>query len=139
MKPNAVRSTLSVLLILASLGASSAYGLIEIPWYTVDGGGVTDAAGGGFQLSATIGQPDASLTLTGDNYELAGGFWASSGVGCFGDVDNDGEVGLSDLATLLAHYGEAAGMTYADGDLDGDGDVDLSDLASLLAEYGCGA
>jgi hypothetical protein len=55
---------------------------------------------------------------------------------CLGDLDDDGSVGLSDLAQLLSHYGTTSGATYADGDLDGDNDVDLSDLAELLALYG---
>ena len=55
---------------------------------------------------------------------------------CVGDVDNDGDVDLSDLAELLAHYGTTSGATPADGDVDCDGDVDLSDLAALLAVYG---
>jgi hypothetical protein len=55
---------------------------------------------------------------------------------CPGDLDGDGDVDLSDLAQLLAHYGMTEGATYEDGDLDGDGDVDLSDLAALLAVYG---
>jgi len=52
---------------------------------------------------------------------------------CFGDLDNDGDVGLSDLAALLSKYGES---DTCDGDLDCDGDVDLSDLSALLAVYG---
>ncbi len=55
-----------------------------------------------------------------------------------GDLNDDGCVDLSDLATLLANYDTPSGMTYADGDLDGDEDVDLSDLAELLAHYGQG-
>ena len=55
---------------------------------------------------------------------------------CPGDLDGDGDVDLSDLATLLANYGVSTGMSYEDGDLDGDGDIDLSDLAILLAFYG---
>jgi hypothetical protein len=55
---------------------------------------------------------------------------------CFGDLDGDGDVDLTDLATLLANYGVTSGAAYEDGDLDGDGDVDLTDLAALLAVYG---
>jgi hypothetical protein len=55
---------------------------------------------------------------------------------CPGDLDGDAQVGLSDLAQLLASYGATSGATYEDGDLDGDGDVDLADLAALLAVYG---
>ena len=53
-----------------------------------------------------------------------------------GDLDGDGDVDLSDLATLLANYGMTEEAVYEEGDLDGDGDVDLSDLATLLSAYG---
>ena len=55
---------------------------------------------------------------------------------CWGDLDDDGEIDLSDLSQLLAHYGMTSGATYYDGDLDLEGDVDLADLAALLAVYG---
>ncbi len=55
---------------------------------------------------------------------------------CTGDLDGNGQIDLSDLATLLAHYGATTWVTYVDGDLDHDRDVDLSDLAALLAAYG---
>ena len=55
----------------------------------------------------------------------------------WGDLNHDNSVNLSDLAQLLAHYGQT-GMSYDDGDMDGDGDVDISDLAMLLAHYGEG-
>ncbi|HUU98644.1 MAG TPA: hypothetical protein VM487_23165 [Phycisphaerae bacterium] len=50
---------------------------------------------------------------------------------CVGDLDDDGDVDLSDLAILLGAYN----ATDA-GDLDGDSDTDISDLAMLLANYG---
>ena len=58
-------------------------------------------------------------------------------VGCLlGDLDDDCDVDLADLAQLLSNYGMTSGATYEDGDLDADGDVDLADLAALLAVYG---
>jgi len=59
---------------------------------------------------------------------------------CPGDINDDNAVDLSDLATLLANFGTAAGASLEDGDLDQDGDVDLADLAGMLAEFGnlCG-
>ena len=111
----------------------------EVPCYTVDGGGSSFCTGDEFELSGTIGQPDANVTvMAGGGFELAGGFWAGAAEDefCFGDLDDDGAVGLSDLAQLLSNYGETSGATYEDGDLDDDGDVDLADLAALLAVYG---
>jgi hypothetical protein len=47
----------------------------SIDWYKVAGGGGT-STGGTFQVSGTIGQPDASGAMTGGNYSLTGGFWS---------------------------------------------------------------
>ena len=55
---------------------------------------------------------------------------------CPGDVNSDGKIDLTDLATLLGSYGETEGVTYRDGDVDGDGEIDLVDLAVLLGVYG---
>jgi len=57
-----------------------------------------------------------------------------------GDLDGDGDVDLSDLAILLAAYGNCAGDPDYNpvADLDGDDCVGLSDLAMLLANYGVG-
>jgi len=55
---------------------------------------------------------------------------------CTGDLDGDGVVDLSDLATLLSNYGQCQNVLYQAGDLDGDGAVNLADLACLLSVYG---
>jgi hypothetical protein len=47
----------------------------SIDWHKIAGGGGT-STGGGFQMSGTIGQPDASGTMNGGNYSLTGGFWS---------------------------------------------------------------
>jgi len=128
-----------VLTITVLFAATSAMaGDFTLDWWTVDGGGEMWTAAGDFELSGTIGQPDAGAVMSGGDFELTGGFWAGIGEDefCFGDLDGDGEVGLADLAQLLSHYGETSGATYEDGDLDADGDVDLSDLAALLGVYG---
>ena len=46
-----------------------------VDWYKIAGGGGT-STGGTYQVSGTIGQPDASGPLTGGNYSVTGGFWA---------------------------------------------------------------
>ena len=105
-----------------------------IDWYTMDGGGETFSTGGSYELSGTIGQPDAGY-MTGGEFELAGGFWPVSACFIPGDLDHDGDVDLADLSTLLAHYNQTD-VSYEDGDIDGDNDVDLADLSELLAHYG---
>ncbi|MFN0135673.1 MAG: hypothetical protein ACKVS9_06085 [Phycisphaerae bacterium] len=52
-----------------------------------------------------------------------------------GDLNLDQVVDLSDLANLLAHFGNG-GATFADGDLNADTSVNLTDLAMLLASFG---
>ena len=47
----------------------------SIPWWTVDGGGVSQSAGGEYTLQGTIGQADANSSHGGE-YGLEGGFWA---------------------------------------------------------------
>jgi hypothetical protein len=47
----------------------------NIDWFKVAGGGGT-STGGTYQVSGTIGQHDASGSLTGGNYSLTGGFWS---------------------------------------------------------------
>ena len=47
----------------------------SMDWYKISGGGGT-STNGRYSLSGTIGQPDASVAMTGGNYSLTGGFWA---------------------------------------------------------------
>jgi hypothetical protein len=95
--------------------------------------------------------------LPPDTYELRSGAWVSEspfpnfgGFGefgsvnvtlrlfapCVGDLDGDSAVGVSDLSTLLSHYGMQSGAHSWDGDLDDDGDVDVNDLTRLLGRFG---
>lgn len=57
----------------------------EITKSTIDNGGGT-STGGEFSLTGTIGQPDATLQLSGGSgWLLAGGFWAKAHDVIFGD------------------------------------------------------
>ncbi len=109
----------------------------DLSWYTVDGGGDMWTSGGTYELSGTIGQPDAGVVMTGGDFELVGGFWAA-GAPCTlnGDLNYDGTIDLLDLSQLLANFGTLGGATYEDGDLNGDGAVDLIDLSELLIGFG---
>ena len=46
-----------------------------VDWYKIAGGGGT-STGGTYQVSGTIGQPDASGAMIGGNYSLTGGYWS---------------------------------------------------------------
>jgi hypothetical protein len=59
-------------LLLPVLSRAQTY---SIDWYKVAGGGGT-GTGGIYQVSGTIGQPDAGGPMSGGNYSLTGGFWA---------------------------------------------------------------
>src|SRR5262249_29717070 len=47
----------------------------SIDWYKISSGGGS-SAGGTYQVSGTIGQPDAGLAMSGGKYSLTGGFWS---------------------------------------------------------------
>jgi hypothetical protein len=59
-------------LLLPTIGFPQNY---SIDWYKVAGGGGT-STGGTYQVSGTIGQPDASGAMSGGNYSMTGGFWS---------------------------------------------------------------
>lgn len=107
----------------------------DINRYTIDGGGVLFSTGGVFELSGTIGQPDAGA-MSGGEFTLTGGFWFPV---VPGDGNGDGVVNLVDFATfedcLMGPGGGLAEGQCASFDTDGNGTVDLHDFAGLQAEF----
>ncbi len=103
----------------------------EISRSTIDGGGVMNSVGGGFELSGTVGQPDAGV-LSGGGFTLAGGFWFGQSPG---DSNEDGGINLLDYAELNACASgpdsEIVTPSCACFDLDGDQDVDLEDVGTF--------
>ena len=71
------RTKLALAISVAALAATGVVGQdFTLDWWTVDGGGEMWTTGGDFELSGTVGQPDAStVELTGGDFELTGGFW----------------------------------------------------------------
>ena len=59
-------------LLMPAFGFAQQY---SIDWYKVSGGGGT-STGGTYQVSGTIGQPDASGAMSGGNYSVTGGYWS---------------------------------------------------------------
>jgi hypothetical protein len=62
--------------ILPSAFCLSAWGQsYSIDWYKVAGGGGA-STGATYQVTGTIGQPDASGAMSGEQYSVTGGFWS---------------------------------------------------------------
>jgi len=69
--PQAILLLSALFAILPAANAQS----YSIDWYKIAGGGGT-STGGTYQVSGTIGQPDASGAMSGGNYSVTGGFWS---------------------------------------------------------------
>jgi hypothetical protein len=120
-------------LFVASVAAQE----FEISRSTIDGGGVMRSAGGDFELSGTIGQPDAGVMASNDGaLALSGGFWFSLAAG---DCNDDGIVSLFDLAELNdCTMGPGVGVGEQPCpclDLDHDNDVDILDFGIFQAAF----
>jgi hypothetical protein len=104
---------------------------VEINRFTIDAGGDMLSDGGGFQLSGTVGQPDAGV-LSGGGLTLAGGFWFGQSPG---DSNEDGGINLLDCVELNACASGPGGGLVAPScacfDMDGDQDVDLEDIGTF--------
>jgi hypothetical protein len=59
-------------LLIATCSHAQTY---TIDWYKIAGGGGT-STGSTYQVTGTLGQPDASGAMSGGNYSLTGGFWS---------------------------------------------------------------
>ena len=107
-------------------------------WYTIDGGGGASAAAE-FDLSGTIGQPDAGV-MSGGEFTLSGGFRSGDGivgVPCPADFDGSGAVGFEDLIAVLVAWGPYDPCPpFIPEDIDQDCEVGFSDLLAVLANWG---
>jgi len=79
MRRRLLFATLICALALLSLaGLAHAQGLLDLPWWTADGGGGL-SQGGAYTLHGTAGQPEAAFSQ-GGAYTLSGGFWFGQAV-----------------------------------------------------------
>lgn len=70
--------------------------VFDLSWHSIDGGGVMHSTGGTFELSGTIGQPDAG-TLSGGPFQITGGFWLQVAPT---DCNEDGVINLTDHSSF---------------------------------------
>ncbi|MEN8127570.1 MAG: hypothetical protein ABFR90_07160 [Planctomycetota bacterium] len=117
-----------LILFVCSALISAAAADYSIQWHTIDGGGGT-SSGGTYQLTGTIGQPDADY-LDGEQYELLGGFWVGGPL-CI--------VNLEHFATFASHWLDGpcdeANNWCGGADLNQLDDVDIADLTILASEW----
>jgi len=129
---------------LVAVAAAPAQDL-ALDWWTIDAGGDMWCTGGDYELSGTIGQPDAGVTMTRGDYELTGGFWPGVPAFGLGDMNCDGSVNAYDIdgfICALSAQCDYEGM-YPDcdrqlADCNCDGDVNAYDIDSFIALVGGG-
>jgi hypothetical protein len=112
------KSFLLLGLLIPGIGFAQSY---MIDWHKVAGGGGT-STGATYQVSGTIGQPDAGGAMTGTNhYSLTGGFWSLVSV-----VQT---AGLPDL--VITHSGNSVVISWP-----GTGGYTLQQNANLVLANG---
>ncbi|MBI1827346.1 MAG: hypothetical protein HYR83_13275 [Planctomycetes bacterium] len=122
-------------ILIVCLAASTAIGEgFDLTWHSIDGGGVMRSTGGDFELSGTIGQPDAGA-MVGGSFQLTGGFWFEISPG---DCDEDGVVNLMDHEFFTHCLAGPEGGVLSDCecfDVDRNGNIDLHDFAVISQEF----
>jgi hypothetical protein len=149
MKRTLVISSFAVLAV-----STAAAQTFDLDWNTIDGGGAMWTTGGDFELSGTIGQPDAGATMTGGSFSLTGGFWAlPTGPAIhIGDLNCDGTYGYLSfadinpfvlfLSNISAWQATFPGCDPRNGDINGDGTygqgsfADINPFVALLSDGG---
>ena len=58
--------------LIPAIGLAQPY---SIDWYKIAAGGGT-STNGQYSVSGTIGQPDASMAMSGGQYSISGGYWS---------------------------------------------------------------
>lgn len=127
------RNTFAIVVLCWAAGSAPG-GTFDLSWHSIDGGGVVRSTGGDFELSGTIGQPDAGF-FTGGNFELSGGFWLALAPT---DCNEDGAANLLDYDLFTQcmggpNSGVSAGCECFD--IDRSGTIDLRDFATMQAAF----
>ena len=98
VRPRVCGKALSAILLPLVVAAVVVGEDFDLSRSTIDGGGIMFSTGGDFELSGTIGQPDAGVMSNGP-FALTGGFWFQQ---VPADCNRDGGVDLYDYASFEA-------------------------------------
>ena len=131
-----------VISIFAVLAVSTASAqTFDLGWNTIDGGGAMWTTGGSFELSGTIGQPDAGFVMSGGAFELTGGFWSGAAAPaiCRGDCNCDGLIDFADIDPFVAVLSGGTPCSVDNCDVNGDGVIDFNDIDPFVALLSSGA
>lgn len=112
-----LKYALSITALLSLVQTKLLGGGYTIDWHTLDAGGVSNSTGGTFELSGTIGQPDAATNppLSGGTFEIAGGFWPIANVCyCLGDLNGDGAKNGDDIQKFVSCVTSGGACSCAD-------------------------
>jgi len=66
-----------LVILLSGLFLGQAHAQFEIKKHSINNGATTMASSN-FEISASVGQVDASLQMTGEQFALTGGFWTEA-------------------------------------------------------------
>ena len=125
---------ISTVVFFAGFASAQTGGGYDLTWNTVDGGGETFSTGGEFELSGTIGQPDAGV-MEGGEFTLAGGFWFEEPPG---DCNSTGGVDLldhDDFEPCLSGPNTGVSEGCECFDVNRSGTVDLFDFAVAQTSF----
>jgi hypothetical protein len=141
--PRSVFGSALLALVCSAFLPGAAWAQYEISWYTIDGGGAMFTTAGAYELSGTIGQPDAGFLDGGGAYDLYGGFWVPSSCAAYVpcDANCDGAVNFDDInAFVVALSGEAGYLAtfpacdwLCNCDINLDGAVNFDDINPFVA------
>ena len=114
-----------------------------INWYSVNGGGLTDATSTSYRLASSIGQSAAGVASSA-GHKMGIGFWYGTGAGgCNcpkqGDINGDAVIDVFDVIGVIgiAFSGDPdpqdAGCPKTRGDVDNNGVTDVFDVIYIIA------
>lgn len=128
------KGSISIFLAVLAAAVAVAAAEVDLNWFTFSNGGSL-SAGGGFELSGTIGQSAAGV-MHGGLVTLTGGFRFQIPPG---DFEEDGGVDLRDVAwfalCVAGPVGEPPMFECRRFDVNRDGAVDLADFSTIQTNF----